>query len=196
MPRTAPTAFNKLRAAQLDYVTENYCFRPFVKADVYPLFVACQNPDFNKFLLWAPPQTIEEAMVQVRKLMREDVLNQHVTFSAIEKMTGRWAGFARWIPFKDGMALSLWFHPDFWGKGVGSEVMDAMIHIAFKNTLIEHLYGMMQPDHKASVRLVEGRRMKYQESLDLMHDDGTPRKVHMYHLARTDWVEKESVHFF
>lgn len=189
-------ALSALRLSQLDYATPRYCFRPFVKADVYPLLEACKNPHFNRFLLWAPPQTVEEAMVQARKLLRQDSLNESVTFSIVEQTTGKWAGFLRWLPFRDGLTISLWMHPDFWGNGASKELVDAIFDIAFKVTQLENLYALMQPENKASIRLVKGKKMVHIDALDLTHDNGQPCHVHVYHIHVGQWCGLVPVHTF
>lgn len=181
-------ALSSLRYSQLDYATPNYCFRSFVKADVYPLLAACQNPHFNRFLLWAPPKDMQEAMIQARKLIREDSLNQSVTFSIVEQTTGRWAGFLRWLPFRDGLTISLWMHPDFWGNGATRELSDGVLQVAFEVTDLDNLYALMQPENRGSIRLAKAQKMVYVDALDLSHDDGQPRTVHVYHVQRKDYM--------
>ena len=186
----------RLRSDQLDWATPNYCFRSFVKADVHPLYLAAQNPGFNKFLLWNKPDSIEAAMVQVKKLLREESLNQSVTFSIVTKERGAWAGFLRWIPHQDGLAISFWLHPDFWGTGASRELVDSVFGIVFETTDIIKLFAFIQPANLPTIRLAKNKNMTMAMVLDLMHEDGEYRQFEVYETDRAQWTNAVAMQTF
>ena len=186
----------ELRSGHQDYTTEHYCFRQFVKADAHPLFAASQNPQFNKFLLWSQPPSVAAEMVQIKKLIREDAINESVTFSVVEKVTGKWVGFVRWIPYQDGLAGTLWLHPDYWGTGAVNELNDALFAIVFLIVEVPSLYIFIQPANTPMVRIAQKKGMKELNMMDLVHEDGTPRTVQVYHVARGMWENRSELSTF
>jgi RimJ/RimL family protein N-acetyltransferase len=188
MPRSIDEALMALRSAQLDFATPNYCFRAFVKADAFPLFQATQHEEFNRFLLWSKPSSLDATVVQVKKLLREEMSNQSVTFSIVSKHSGEWAGFLRWIPYKDGLALSFWLHPDFRGGEASHELSDCVFDIVFKNTQITNLYAFIQPENHPAIVLVKRKNMSQIESRDIIHQDGASRYFHVYLATRDMWI--------
>lgn len=185
-----------LRSGHLDYATDNYCFRQFVKADVHPLFAASRNPHFNKFLLWNQPSSIETTMVQVKKLLREDAINQSSTFSIVEKVTGKWVGFVRWIPYQNGLAGTLWLHPDYWGSGAVNELNDALFAIVFLVAQVSSLYIFIQPANTPMVRIAQKKGMEELNMIELVHEDGAPRTFQVYHVARGSWENRSELSTF
>ncbi len=135
-------------------------------------------------------------MVQVQKLLREEKLNQSATFSIVSKHTGAWVGFLRWIPYQDGLAISLWVHPDYWGKGAARELVDCTFDVVYKTTTLENLFAFIQPENLPSIRLVTKKKMSIVQTLSLLHEDGQPREVQVFHTSRSNWFNPQSMERF
>lgn len=196
MLQSISQALTELRSAQLDFATPTYCFRSFVKADAFPLFEASQNEHFNRFLSWSKSQSLDDTVLQVKKLLREESLNQSVTFSILAKKSGTWAGFLRWIPYKDGLALSFWLHPNFWGGHASKELLHCIFDIVFKSTALTNLYALIQPENRPSIRLVKNKGMLHVESTQVVHQDGTALLCHVYHADHTILVNPIEMSIF
>lgn len=45
--------------------------------------------------------------------------------------------------------------PDYWGKGIMSEVVEKMVDFGFNDMKLHKIYGRISPGHKASIRILE-----------------------------------------
>lgn len=149
-----------LRALQLYEATERFCYRPVANADAYPLFEVGQHPDFYRDLDWRQPEEVDGALVQVQSLLAEELLNSSVSTSVVDKPTGSWEGFLRWVPFRDGLAVQLWIRPDLWLHGGPSELMDNALGLVYRVTSLGHIYAMATVGNDRLMQLLEQKGMQ------------------------------------
>ena len=97
--------------------SRDVAFRVLTRSDIFPLFMATKNAEFNKSLLWSAPEKEEELAPQVDKLIREHQLQRSVALSVVDRNDGTWKGMAIFKSYRDGVEVSLYLHPSTWGRG-------------------------------------------------------------------------------
>jgi RimJ/RimL family protein N-acetyltransferase len=176
----------KLKSIINNYNVGNVAFRNFAKSDVFPLIRATTNENFNKYLTWNP-RNEEDMILEVKRLMNEERQNKSISISICEKYTGTWAGFIKFIPYLEGLEISLWIHPDFWNTKT-SYVSSAMaIQIVLEQTTIEKIYCRISNENIAVKRLVDAFGFNYIEQTEVVHEDGQLILLNRYDLINKDF---------
>lgn len=82
---------------------------------------------------------------------------------------------------KDQVEVIYAFLPEYWGKGLASEIVAELIHIAFDELDLNELIGFTLPENDASKRVLEKSGFAYEKQLiraDLPH--------HMFRLIKSE----------
>lgn len=117
------------------------------RSDIYPLFVATKNENFNKNLLWGAPEDEESMIKEAEKLLRQSVLNQMAVISISEKNTGKWVGLVKFEDFKDGLEIGLWIHPDYWGSGIALATAYSSVEVVLSHKEVNKIYCATRQDN-------------------------------------------------
>lgn len=134
---------------------KNVVYRPLARSDAFFLFQATQeHPEFNEYLGWHKPETLQEVLIQIDKMMRQTVLNQAYAFSLSDRQTGKWAGISVLRPYRDGVEISLYIHPAYWSKGAALAAGSGLIECVF-NTFNIPLYGRAMAGNKRILRIYD-----------------------------------------
>lgn len=184
---------NQLKTSFLNYKTETLVFRPFVKSDCFPLYIATQSPGFNDKLWWSKPNTPEDLMVEVLKLIREHDMNQSVVISTCDKNTGKWAGVVKFTAYQDSITMSLWLHPDYWNSRTPIRCAESAIEIIFSNTNLPHIYARITKDYPVMEKIVSLNGFEYFEETTVQHAEGHYLKSNTFKLSRENWQRKTKV---
>jgi RimJ/RimL family protein N-acetyltransferase len=171
-----------------NYYTNDFIYRPFVKADTFPLFEATKNPEFNRYLLWNAPKDISELSEQVEMLLREQSMNQATIISICEKNNGQWIGFIKLIHYENNIEMSFWIHPNYWKSHFPNDSLNTIIQIIFSN--IKNLQGIYAKFHHDNIK-VQKLALKYnfiyQKSFNVQHKLGHFFQADLYFLSRENY---------
>jgi RimJ/RimL family protein N-acetyltransferase len=135
------------------YRTTNLTFRNMSRSDIYPLFIATKNEDFNKNLLWGAPKEEDLMIIEAEKLLRQAVLNQMAVISITDKNTGAWIGIIKFADYLDTVELGIWIHPDYWKTGATLKALYAGIEVVFYNTSLTKIYCATRKENEAIHRI-------------------------------------------
>ncbi|UCH64722.1 MAG: GNAT family N-acetyltransferase [Ignavibacterium sp.] len=64
--------------------------------------------------------------------------------------------------------------PDYWGKGIMSEVVEKLIDFGFNQMKLHKIYGRITPGHNASIRLLE--KLGFKKEGDFKDDEFAQNK--------------------
>ncbi len=99
--------------------TQEIVYRPLCRSDAFFLYQAASStPEFNRYLLWNTPNNLADVLIQIDKLLRQTQLDQSYSFSLTDRATGSWLGFTVLKPYRDGIEMSSYIHPQYWNKGI------------------------------------------------------------------------------
>lgn len=137
------------------HCSHNFAFRDLSRADVFPLWEATRNEDFNKHLTWSRPDSLKELIQEIDKLIQENKMNESLSYSIIYQKNGQWAGFCKFGSYLDGLMLSLWIHPDYWKTKAAYVAIDSMIHLTFEYTKVGVVYARVVEQNSLMNKIVD-----------------------------------------
>ncbi|MET9443781.1 GNAT family N-acetyltransferase [Streptomyces sp. NPDC006610] len=84
----------------------------------------------------------------------------------------------------DGHELVTALLPEYWGKGLGTEVVRGLLRHASENLGLTEVYGMVGAGNTASLAM--SRRLGFRHLRDVVGDDGSVTKMLVLSLADAD----------
>ena len=171
-------------------------FRTVAKSDVFPLFLATEHEDFNRFLLWPAPVTHKEITPQIEKLIKESDLNRIVALSLCDRDTGAWNGLVRLTPFRDGLELGMWLHPGVWNKGLIVTSGKAVIQLVLDKAPETPIYNRIMVGNEKARRLTLSYGFEKIEELEEIHNNGHKIPLEIFKLNPEKWHQYNKLEFY
>lgn len=117
-------------------------------------------PDVDKYNTLGIPKDIEETKRLIKPIIEYDTSISRTAFIwKIEEIeTGEKIGLAGMSLSADKFKLGeiyYKFHPDYWGKGFGTEVCKLLIQIGFEHFKLHKVEAGVATENAASVRILE-----------------------------------------
>lgn len=174
---------------------KNISFRSIAKNDVFPLFVATKDENFNRFLLWPRPVEAKEIYPEVDKLIRQNLKNELLAVSLCEKDTAKWMGLFKFTPFKDGLEITIWIHPEGWKKGVVINTAYPLIQLLQWNYDKIPLYVRVFPQNIPMKRILRKYGFVFVENIEEKTTTGTPVVLELFILNKDNWkmIDSEEI---
>lgn len=147
-PQVVSTYFN-------EYIeTPRLIIRPFTSNDALSLFTVHSNTLAVQFLPFDADQTIEETAKRINRYLFLAHEKKSYFWAVILKETGeiigRWGLFL--IDYPNGSAeVFIMLHPDYWNKGLGSELMHAGCSYVFNHMKLNRIEATAYPENGASI---------------------------------------------
>ena len=180
------TTLEKLKLKFNNHYYGNYSFRLLSKSDVFPLFTATDNPEFNSNLLWSKPEKFENLTPEVEKLIKETTLNQSISVSVCDKDSATWQALLKLTPFLDGIIITLWVHPNFWNTRAAFVAIEAAINLSFISE-IPVVYARTKHDYVKMHAIINKKGGEFYSEDVLVHQDGHNLKFHTFYLPKEKW---------
>jgi RimJ/RimL family protein N-acetyltransferase len=180
--------------------TERMLLRRFTEADAGPLAALYGDPRVMRFITLQPPSLAEVESKILPAYLREyrELADGLGSFAAVEKATGQMAGRFSLKPahsygLAGGMELGYRLYPAFWGRGLATEGVRALIASAFGRLHLDRVVATTMADNAGSWRVLEKCGMRrartfFYPDADLM--PGAERGDFVYELARGDWSRR------
>jgi len=181
--------------------TERMLLRRFTEADAGPLAVLYGDPRVMRFITPQPPALADVKTTILPEYLREyrELAEGLGSFAAIEKETGLLAGRFSLKPANSygltgGIELGYRLYPAFWGRGLATEGVRALIESAFVRLNRDRVVATTMADNIGSWRVLEKcglRRVRtfYYEDADLMPD--AEHGDFVYELTRNEWASQQ-----
>jgi RimJ/RimL family protein N-acetyltransferase len=86
-------------------------------------------------------------------------------WAADERKDGRLAGTVGLFPLaREGPEIELAYHvvPSRWGRGYATEAGVALLEAAWRETELDHVVAIADPENRASIRVMVKLRMTYE----------------------------------
>ncbi len=143
--------------------TDRLLLREIIPEDKEDLFTLHSDPEVQKYT----GETVVESMEEMEEAIEERI--DHY----------RQFGFGRWATFlKDGMQFVGWagllylpefdeidlgyrFLPQYWGKGIATEVSHAILKYGFETLNLKRIIAIAMKENKASIRVMEKVGMEF-----------------------------------
>lgn len=178
---------SRLKGAFDRHLAKNITFRSMARCDAFPLFVASQNENYNRFLLWVAPPNERDILPRVDKLLRDETLGKILALSICDKKTGTWRGSLTFRPFRDGIEMGLSLHPDVWNRGVVFTAGQAAIEVVLEQLPDVPFYIRVQPGNVRMERICHRFAFLYQERMTETHPVSGSVDLDVYLLDKPRW---------
>jgi [ribosomal protein S5]-alanine N-acetyltransferase len=136
--------------------TARFTIRQWKPEDAKALWMIMADPRVHQYT-GDKPWTLERATKYIQLILEKDFRTLEVFHGAcVLKSNLEIIGFTGLNPYLPKQPEIEWqFGVAYWGKGYATEVGKAVILAAFASTDIERIYGMANPQNKASMRVLE-----------------------------------------
>jgi len=138
--------------------TERLVLRPMRTDDLEFVFRHFSNPDVYRYLVDASPvETVEQArsIVEFYTAERDAPQRRWVITRADDAEPIGTCGFHLWSRAHHRAELGYDLAPEWWGRGLMSEALDAALRHGFDDLLLHRVAACIHPDNLASLRLAE-----------------------------------------
>lgn len=138
--------------------TRRLVLRPWRESDAGALFKYASDPDVGPRAGWAPHRSEEESLGIIR-----DVFSGEGMWAVELKESGEAIGCVGYLPAsfsnldigEDQCEVGYWIAKPYWGKGICTEAMQAVVDFCFNVKGFSALWGDYFPDNPASGKVME-----------------------------------------
>lgn len=138
--------------------TERLLLREITPGDANEIFAIYSSDAAMKYFGKDTFKTIDQAqemIERVRKGFRDrEGIRWGISFKGSDKLIGS-GGFWRLVKPHFRAEIGYDLHPDYWGKGLMSEAVKAMIEFGFGKMNLHSVEANTDPENAASARLLE-----------------------------------------
>ncbi|NJL64324.1 MAG: GNAT family N-acetyltransferase [Methylacidiphilales bacterium] len=149
--------------------TTRLILREFVPADIAEFAAILAKPEAMRF---SPTGviSIEQTAAKMTSFIDSYIERGYGKWAVIERQTGQLIGYCgiavEEIEGKRENELGYRFDPNFWGQGLATEAAIACLQYAFNQLKLKYVLGIVYPENKASIRVLEKIGMEFvKESL-------------------------------
>lgn len=174
------------------HYSERLALRPIALSDAWPLFEATQADGFNEHLLWKRPEHHLPVFERIESIISQSESGHVAAIAAVVRKTGQFAALYRFAPFADGVEMSLWTHPAFWGGGFGTETTRLAVHAAMAESDANRLYARSMNENKPAQRVLEKVGLKPTDIGTIRDENGLLRHYLVYCMNRSEWTMPET----
>ena len=172
-------------------VTERLVLRPFAPHDRDSLVENLGNWDVTKWLSTNVPfpytakdgeDFISEAIIDFKE-------GRSIRYAIEDRKTGRHLGGIRVFSVTEETEIGYWTSPAFWGRGLGTELLHAVVKVGFDTKVIRRFIAQTAADNAPSRRILEKVGFKHQGAVPAQynrdgHCDGCSE---FYSLTLEEW---------
>lgn len=154
--------------------TERIILREFVESDFEAVFEFNSNPDVQKYTGDVILESKEQAKRTIKNVWFEDYKKYgYGRWAVVYKEDDRVIGFAglKYLPELNETDLGYRILPEYWGKGLMTEIGREIIKYGFDNFGLDEIIAIAKPENIGSCRVLEKSGLKFYK-VDEYIDDG------------------------
>ncbi|MBY6036898.1 GNAT family N-acetyltransferase [Fictibacillus nanhaiensis] len=170
--------------------TSRLILREVTTEDSKDMFAYLSDHDVVKHMGLEPYQTVEDVWDEVgwyTSIYQEGTgMRWGITLKNSGRIIGS-CGFLNWRTKHFRAEVGFELSKDFWGKGIGSEALEAVVTYGFQHLQLERIEALIEPNNLASQKLVE--KQGFQKEGLLRHYEFTCGKfddLYMYSIIKGD----------
>ncbi|MFU1792829.1 GNAT family N-acetyltransferase [Paenibacillus azoreducens] len=139
-------------------VTERLILREVATGDAHDMFKYLSDEDVVKHIGLAPFQTIKDAWDEINwynSIIEEGTgIRWGITLKDVGEIIGS-CGFLNMVTKHHRAEVGFELSKDYWGKGIASEALEAVIKFGFNHYQLERIEALIEPANLPSQKLVE-----------------------------------------
>jgi len=173
--------------------TERFILRKGTVDDRNDLFELYANENVVKYLPLNLFKSIEDAMVEINwyeKIFKEQIGLRWVIEEAKTKKVIGTCGYLNYEKEHNRIEIGYDLNPTYWGQGIMQETLGKIIHFAFMSMDINKIEAKVEPENKASVRLL-GKLNFCQEGVLRQHEFEKGKYVDLvlFSILKSEYIE-------
>lgn len=136
--------------------TKNLTLRKIRISDIDDLYDYCKRPESSRYSNWSPHESKKETRDFVYWLQARYIKKQCFTFCV--EYNGRVIGTASFMNFDENFGtveIGYGINSDYWHKGLGKQIVSALVGFAFKRLELHRVYAKVMPENVASAALLQ-----------------------------------------
>jgi len=152
--------------------TERFILRKGTVDDCNDLFELYANENVVKYLPLNLFESVEDAMVEINwyeKIFKEQIGLRWVIEEAKTKKVIGTCGYLNYEKEHNRIEIGYDLKPAYWGQGIMQKTLGKIIHFAFTSMEINKIEAKVEPENKASIRLL-GKLNFCQEGVLRQHE--------------------------
>ncbi|MBD8521535.1 GNAT family protein [Lysinibacillus sp. FSL R7-0073] len=173
--------------------TERFILRKGTVDDCSDLFELYANENVVKYLPLNLFESVEDAMVEINwyeKIFKEQIGLRWVIEEAKTKKVIGTCGYLNYEKEHNRIEIGYDLKPDYWGQGIMQETLGKIIHFAFTSMEINKIEAKVEPENKASIRLL-GKLNFCQEGVLRQHEFEKGKYVDLvlFSILKSEYIE-------
>ncbi len=137
--------------------TERMLLREFEMEDYKEVFDFGSNPEVGKYTGDEPLRSYEEAKAIIDNAFKTDYnMYGYGRWAPVYKPNNRVIGFAglKYLKIIDETDIGFRFLPEYWGKGIATEISAAIIKYGFNELNLSRIIGIAHPQNIGSCKVL------------------------------------------
>ena len=171
--------------------TDRIILRKFIKDDYNAVFEFSSNWDVMKYTGDKMLESPEQAKKIITDVWFSDYKKYgYGRFAVIYKPENKLIGFAglKYLPELDETDIGFRFLPEYWGKGIATEVSKEIINYGFTKLKLENIIGIAMANNIGSCKVLEKIGLKFHK-FDAYPNEDPNEKYNWYHLNKEDYLK-------
>jgi ribosomal-protein-alanine N-acetyltransferase len=170
--------------------TPRLLLRKLKPEDAADLFEYASDPEVAREVTWEAHRTIEDSKgflgFVLRKYENRETSEWGVVLKENNKLIGT-CGFVWWKPEHARAEIGYALARAYWGRGLMSEAVNAVIHFAFDKMKLNRLEARCNDTNPGSEKVMLKCGMKYEGLLrDVVYEKGSFKSHKSYSLLKSD----------
>ncbi len=170
--------------------TDRMLLRRFVDSDFQAVYEFNSNKEVQKYTGDVLIQSIDQAKEIIAEIWFKDYNKYgYGRYAAVHKSTNKVIGFAglKYLPEIDETDIGFRYLPEYWGKGIATEVGIAVLKYGFETIQLDKIIGIAMPENTGSRKVLEKLGLEFYKIDAYEGDNGKHR---WYQLTREKYMEK------
>ncbi len=148
--------------------SERLLYKKIESVDIEFIYKGLSDPELTKHY-GVHFRTLEETQEQMKwyeNLVEED---EGIWFKVQHTESGNWigaSGFNDWNHQNKTAEIGCWILPEFWGKGLGTEVMEWIIGYGFQNMDLIAIEGFVDSKNEAIKKVLKKFKFEHFNTTD------------------------------
>lgn len=173
--------------------TDRIILREFELTDYKSVYEFNSNLQVQKYTGDEIIQSEERAKELITKVSKKDYEHYgYGRWAAVYKPENRIIGFAglKYIPELKETDIGFRFLPEYWGKGIATEISIAIIKYGFESLNLDRIIGIAMPENIGSCRVLEKIGLKFFKIDDYENDGGS---YHWFAINKEQYISSKAV---
>jgi len=175
------------------FTTPHLLLRAFAEADIHGLITLAGNYEVARHTLNIPhPYTEADARHWLHLTQKARAQNTAFPFALELRATGEFIGGMGLTlePRFDRAEVGYWLGQPYWGRGLATEALAAVLSFGFKELHLNKIYATHHADNPASGRVMQKNGMRKEGELaQHIKRDGRYHDLWQYRLTRQEYAQ-------